>query len=142
MYYILDEEGRVIGSADGPVDQTDLKSRSHVALASDLDLGVELVEAQGRGPARSIVRKSVLQPSRIELATSAKDSDGDGVPELPANGKSKTTITATLKHPSDKLVKEKVKRALPDLGGRALSQDRDQQRRHCLRRADLESRNS
>jgi len=37
------------------------------------------------------------EPPIIELTTSAKDTDSDGLPEIPANGKSKATITATIK---------------------------------------------
>jgi hypothetical protein len=44
------------------------------------------------------------KPSIIELTTDAKDTDGDGLPEIPADSESKATITATIKDAEDKVL--------------------------------------
>lgn len=45
-------------------------------------------------------------PPKIHLTTNARDTDGDGLPELAADGKSKATITIEVKDAKDKLVKK------------------------------------
>lgn len=45
-----------------------------------------------------------LEPPIIELTTDAQDTDGDGLPEIPADGESKATITATIKDAEGKVL--------------------------------------
>lgn len=44
------------------------------------------------------------KPPRIFLSTSATDSDGDGLPELPADSQTKVTITAEVKNSSGEIL--------------------------------------
>ncbi|MCB0521307.1 MAG: Ig-like domain-containing protein [Lewinellaceae bacterium] len=59
-----------------------------------------------KGVPVDVVRKS--QPDRLNLETDAKDTDGDGMPELPADGKSKATINIDIKNPKGNLVKDET----------------------------------
>ena len=98
MHYILDKSGRVVGWADGPVDTGDLASRGESLVASELNLPSDLVEVVGFPSNPAIVQKKTLSSGpRLELSTTAKDADGDGLPELPADGRSQAGITAVLR---------------------------------------------
>jgi hypothetical protein len=108
MFYILDKLGRVIGSADGSVNTEDLASRGEVAVGSELILPIEEVEVAGSPAKPTLVQKQPVTAPKIVLNTSAKDDDGDGIPELPADGKSKAEITATLYDALGEVVDEQV----------------------------------
>jgi hypothetical protein len=109
MYYILDRDGRVVGSADGPPDSDDLASRGERAVPSTLDLPPFRVEVHGFPDRPTVVE--IAAPAAgpaIVLTTSAEDRDGDGIPDLPANGRSRVTITATLQDQAGNVVAEPV----------------------------------
>lgn len=48
------------------------------------------------------------KPPQIHLSTNAVDSDGDGLPELPADGQSKATITIEVKGTDGKLIQDEL----------------------------------
>jgi len=54
---------------------------------------------------------------RIRLSTKAKDTDGDNLPELVADGKSKATITAEVTDEQDRIVKRDFVLNLKTTGG-------------------------
>ena len=109
MYYIVDKHGQVIGSADGPVDANDLASRGERAIHSNLDLPPFHVELGGTPDQPTIVEIAAPPAGpEIVLTTSAEDRDGDGIPELPANGRSKVTIAATLQDEAGNVVSDPV----------------------------------
>lgn len=108
MYYILDKTGRIVGSADGPVDANDLAARGEAAVSSELTLPIERVDVVG-DPARPIlVAKEIPALSQIVLSTSAPDADGDGLAELPADGESEAEITATLQDALGEVITDPV----------------------------------
>jgi len=54
------------------------------------------------GEPKDLVRKPILP--YIELSIDARDHDGDGIPEMKADGKSKVTITASVRDEEGKVV--------------------------------------
>jgi hypothetical protein len=108
MIYILDKTGRVVGSANSPVDPEDLAGRNEVAVASDLDLPIERLDVVGDPSRPTLVARAVPSPPKIVLSTSAEDTDEDGLAELPADGESKAEITALLNDGSGELIKDHV----------------------------------
>lgn len=105
MIYILDKAGRVVGSASAVVDAADLAARGARMIVSDLALPLAEVEV-ANFPANPaiIARRAAASAGAITLSTSAADADGDGLAELPANGRSKAAITATLHDAAGNLV--------------------------------------
>ncbi len=63
------------------------------------------------------------QPNKLILSTDAKDTDGDGMPELPADGESKATINIDIKNAKGNLIKEETTLLISTTGG-ALSDRR------------------
>ncbi len=57
------------------------------------------------------------KPPQIELTTTAIDADGDGLPELVADGQSKATITIAIKDSNGQLVAEETPLSLSTTGG-------------------------
>jgi len=77
-------------------------------VESDLELDIENIEFHGF-PRRPIaILKQTAQLPRIVLTTTVEDADGDGVPELPADGKSKATVRVLLRDAKQGLVKKSV----------------------------------
>ncbi|ETX00129.1 Ig-like domain-containing protein [Candidatus Entotheonella palauensis] len=62
-----------------------------------------------------VERKPTLP--KIHLTTNAPDTDGDGLPELPADAKSKATITAEVKDTRGNIVNENVMLTFRTTGG-------------------------
>ena len=108
MFYILDKTGRVVGSANSPVDPRDLAARGEVAVVSDLDLPIEQVDVVGDPSRPTLVARAMPSPPKITLSTSAEDTDEDGLAELPADAESKAKIIATLYDGSGELSKNQV----------------------------------
>jgi hypothetical protein len=54
------------------------------------------------GAPKELVKKAALP--RIDLAIDAPDNDGDGIPEMKADGKSRITITASIRDEEGKIV--------------------------------------
>lgn len=71
-----------------------------------------------KGEVTGIERKP--QPPKISLSTNAKDTDGDGLPELKADGISKATIDIAIRNPTTKadLYKKPVALRINTTGGR------------------------
>ncbi len=109
MFYILDKNGRVIATACQPVDVGDLASRGEILVTSELNLPLDQVEAIGL-PAQPVIAEKKVRSSfsKIILTTTAKDTDGDGLPELPADGKSKRSITATLQDAEGNVINDPI----------------------------------
>ena len=98
MIYILDKNGRIVGSADGPVNVDDLASRGERIVVSELALPLGQLGVIGFPDSPTIIENRLPGfAGTITLTTTAEDADGDGLPELPANGRSQATVTATLR---------------------------------------------
>ena len=108
MYYILDKTGRIVGSADRPVDMNDLAARGEVAVTSELTLPIERVDVLGDPAKPMLVAKEIPALSTIVLSTSAPDTDRDGLAELPADGESGAEITATLQDALGEVITDPV----------------------------------
>lgn len=54
---------------------------------------------------------------KVHLATDAVDTDGDGIPELIADGKSKATITVEVKNSREEFITEELTLNLKTTGG-------------------------
>lgn len=97
MYYIVNAAGQVVGSVTYRPDDEDLRSRGERALESGEDIDLEEAIVVGHAGAQRIVRRE-RQPEpaepTIKLAVSAEDEDGDGVPELVADARSRADIVA------------------------------------------------
>ena len=109
MVYIVDRTGRIVSSADGPVNSEDLASRGESTVASELVLPLARLEVVGFPDSPTVVEKpSPAFSGTITLTTTAEDADGDGVPELPANGRSQATLTATLRDTEGREIQEPI----------------------------------
>ena len=97
MYVILDRTGKIIGTSDLPVNLDDLSKRGEIAVFSDLNLPLLQLEVVGFPATPEIRAKSA--PSalpKLLLISSAEDTDGDGFPELPADGTSQASLVVLL----------------------------------------------
>jgi hypothetical protein len=116
MYYVVDAAGRVVGTANYRPDDDDLRQRGERAVESDEDVGLDEAAVEGPPHAPRIVRRAreaAAPPApraepRIELAASAEDEDGDGVPELIADARSRADIVATVHDAEGRPVAEPV----------------------------------
>jgi hypothetical protein len=109
MIYMIDRNGKVIGMADGPVNENDLAERGERALASDLNLPPQLVTVTGfpTNPIITPLPEPELQGT-LQILTDAGDADGDGLPDLPADGQSQATLTVRPLKPDGRAAKEPV----------------------------------
>ena len=94
MIYILNREGRVIATASNAVNEDDLATRGEVAVASGLNLPLERVAVEGFPGTPKIVELPQIARKEIVLITNADDHDGDGIPDLQADGTSQIAIVA------------------------------------------------
>jgi hypothetical protein len=69
-----------------------------------------------KGEVTGIERKPI--PGKISLTTDAKDTDGDGLPELKADGTSKATINIEIRNAKGDLVKKSTALRVRTTGGR------------------------
>ncbi len=90
MYYIFNREDKVIGRASRKPNVQDLASRGQRAVEESA-LPPGLKDAYLRPSVRKIERTRALS-----LETQARDADGDGIAEIPADGKTKSEMTVTL----------------------------------------------
>lgn len=81
-----------------------------------LDIDAWRFSLDANGVPNGIERKP--SPPVITLTTNAKDTDGDGMPELKADGKSKATIDIEIRNPKGELVKKAVDLRISTTGGR------------------------
>jgi len=69
-----------------------------------------------QGEVTGIERKP--SPPKITLSTNAKDTDGDGLPEVKADGKSKATIDIEIRDTKGELVKKAIDLRINTTSGR------------------------
>jgi len=93
VHYVVNKLGEVVASSRGPVNVEMLAADGAIAIATDLDLPPYEVAVTGFPDTPKIVARPQPAPGTLTLSSTAKDSDGDGIPELRANGKDKSTIT-------------------------------------------------
>ncbi|MEA2337516.1 MAG: hypothetical protein QOE82_1523 [Thermoanaerobaculia bacterium] len=93
MFYVINASGSVVASASGPVNTDDLALSGAIAVNSELSLRPDEVGVEGFPAAPRIVAKPPRQLAQLKISSTATDDDGDGLPELRANGKDNTTIT-------------------------------------------------
>ena len=98
MYFILDITGKPIGTSDQAVNLDDLSTRNEIAVFSNLELQLHQVEVIGF-PDNPVIQPISALPTlpKLFLVTSAEDTDGDGFPELPANGQTQATVDVFLR---------------------------------------------
>lgn len=118
MYYIINESGQIIGTADDAVDLDDLKSRKCQVIESKLDLFPEELDIVGFPRKPEIIKKKAGKVPTIGLKTTAQDKDKDGVPELAADGESAASITVTVKGAGGKLYRKPVGLSISTSAGR------------------------
>jgi hypothetical protein len=95
MIYILNRDGQVIATAGAPVNEQDLATRGEIAIVSNLDLPPEQVGVVNFPTAPEIIEKPQVNLKSILLETNADDQDGDGLPDLAADGESQIEIAAS-----------------------------------------------
>jgi hypothetical protein len=99
MYIIVNRKGEIIGSSDVLVDLEDLATRQETSVFCDLNLPLNQLEVTGFPENPIVQAKAAPEPLlTLLLVSSAEDNDGDGFPELPADGKSQTTIGVFLRN--------------------------------------------
>jgi hypothetical protein len=95
MYYIVNSRGEVVGTADSPVNTEHLSHFGSIALYSDLNLPPSEVTLTGFPDKPQIVEQPKTVQPVLQLSSTAVDEDGDGIPELKADGRSTITLTVT-----------------------------------------------
>jgi hypothetical protein len=108
LFYIVNAKGEVIGSASGAVNTEDLALSGCIAVASDLKLPPSEVSVSGLPDKPQIVEQPKTAQPILVLSTTAQDQDGDGVPELKADGRSNTKVTATTQTRAGETIKAVV----------------------------------
>lgn len=93
MFYIVNAGGEIVASASGPVNTAALAESGSIAVGSDLNLPPYHVVLTGFPDKPQIVARPPVPLGVLKLTCTADDHDGDGLPELRANGKDSTTIT-------------------------------------------------
>jgi hypothetical protein len=81
-----------------------------------LDPNVWRFSTDDKGEVTGIERKPT--PPKITLKTNAEDTDGDGLPELKADGKSKATIDIEIRDTNGELVKSALDLRINTTSGR------------------------
>jgi hypothetical protein len=116
MFYIIDSRGQLVSTSSVAVDARDLAARGETAVHSDLSIlpGQHVVTGF---PANPQISAGQSAPVTLALVVSATDSDGDGVPDIPADGKSKTTLTAKLTGPDGKPANAAIQVTFRTTGG-------------------------
>jgi hypothetical protein len=119
MFYIVSSSGDVVASASGPVNTGDLARSGSTVVSSDLTLRPDEVSVKGFPEEPRIVVADPKPPAAtLTLSSTATDDDGDGIPELRANGKDNTTITVDASLPDGKPVVDPVSITFRTTAGR------------------------
>ncbi len=105
MYYIVNSRGEVVGSASGPVNTEDLAHSGSIAVHSDFNLPPSEVKLTGFPDKPQIVELPKTAQPVLKLSTTTQDEDGDGVPDLKADGRSTTTLTVVAQTEGGELIK-------------------------------------
>jgi hypothetical protein len=108
MFYILDVAGGIVRTATTVPDMPGIKEAGQTVVESDFALGINDVEVKGFPDKPVIVGKRAPVVPSIVLNTTAQDTDGDGLPELFADGKSKASLTVFLHDLDGSLLKKSV----------------------------------
>ncbi len=95
MFYIVNARGEVVGTASGPTNAEHLAARGLRVIASDLEVAPENVTVAGSSDQLRIIERPKQVHPRLVIATDATDEDGDGLPEIEANGRSTASIEVT-----------------------------------------------
>lgn len=98
MYYVVNKLGEVIASSSGPVNVGMLGGEGSIAVTSDIALPPYDVAVADFPDAPRIIERPRPALGALALFTTAVDADGDGVPELRANGKDATAINVDATH--------------------------------------------
>jgi hypothetical protein len=109
MHYIVNSRGEVVGTASGAVNTEDLSSLGSIAIYSDLNLTPSEVKVTGFPDKPQIVEQPKTVQPLLKLSTTANDDDGDGTPDLKADGNSTATLTVTAQTAAG----EKIESAVP-----------------------------
>ena len=96
MYYVVDAAGRVVGVTSYPPDEEDLRGRGERVVHSEANIPPDEAIVAGHPDQPRIARREAMAEPRIQLEVSAEDADGDGVPELVADARSRADIVATV----------------------------------------------
>ena len=118
MFYIVNPRGEVVGSASGAVNTEDLAALGYIAIYSDLTLPPSEVAVTGFPSQPRIVEHPKTAQPALVLSATAKDTDGDGVPELKADGRSSTTVTVTAQTATGEKIQAPVAVTFRTNGGR------------------------
>jgi hypothetical protein len=96
MFYVLNEEGVVVRTATFIANMEALRSAGYTIVESELNMDIERAEVRNFPMKPVIAERATPVLPRIVLTTTARDDDGDGVSEIPADGKSKAALRVTL----------------------------------------------
>lgn len=88
MFYIINSRGQVVGTSDVAVSAESLAAAGARAIESDLALPHDAVTVTDLAARPRIIVTPVAPIRLLTLSTTLADRDGDGVPELPADGSS------------------------------------------------------
>src|SRR4029450_6709523 len=97
MFYILDEAGNLARTATSVPDKAGLQAAGYTVVESDMDIDIENIEFQGFPHRPLVLQRQPSQLPRVVLTTNAEDTDGDGVAEIPADGRSKGSVRVFLR---------------------------------------------
>jgi len=107
MFYIINASGKVVASVSGPVNTDDLSRSGSILVSSELALRPDEVTVTGfPAEPRIIAGPSSTPFTQLKISSTATDEDGDGLPELKANGKDSATITVEATRPDGTPVAE------------------------------------
>ena len=118
MFYIINRNGEAVGTASGPVNLEDLAAFGSIAIYSELSLLPSEVAVIGFPDHPQIAEKPATAQASLTLSTNAVDQDGDGRPELKADGRSSTTITVKAPVPLGATSKDPVSVTFRTTAGR------------------------
>ena len=111
MWYFVDHEGRIMSTSNRDVDRDEVARSGMTQIWSDNDIPLPLADVHGYPHSPRIVERrepadDFERARQIKMETDAADADGDGRPEVPADGVTAATITAWVADSPDKPLRE------------------------------------